>query len=82
MRDKYFECLIAITNREELGLSHMGFEHDFHDYFNNNNDIVDLRKLKNIHKNGMDMIYKKISIGLTYQSFLYQTLEKVFHKLE
>ncbi|KAL4460366.1 hypothetical protein ABPG74_000117 [Tetrahymena malaccensis] len=81
LRELYYETLILINNREELDLSYMGFDRDQKEQlFNEIMQIGDIKKMENDENQPTKA--KKVRICLTYEGFLYHTLEKVLQKLD
>ena len=83
LRSLYYECLTAVILRGELELNLMGYDQESSIPLMESTSKAILKKNQKLGSFNPDMknMKQKIKVATSYQTFLYQTLEKVLNTL-
>ncbi|EGR27513.1 hypothetical protein IMG5_194620 [Ichthyophthirius multifiliis] len=81
LRELYYESLILINNREELDLSHMGFQQSHKQELEKYGKQIHNLKEILLDQEKLPLL-KKIRICLKYENYLIETLDLVLQKLD
>lgn len=83
LRPLYYECLTSTTLRGELELNFMGFDTETYNTLMESASKASFKNHQGVVKGTVDVknVKQKMKVATSYQTFLYETLEKVLKVL-